>query len=167
MLTFVEKVAYNVKGAYMQDEKRKISKLKALIIKEQKLLLDLIATTARADKKAVDQTADTPDFLDYNTLLARQLQLLSRLFNQQTKKQTIIAHCQEEKANNSIRIDNLDVEQYCLQGDIVEPPPNPTISRYDDSIDEQEDCRVDALDAQSDSKTEQSHPLDHSRPNIR
>ncbi len=147
----------------MQDEKRKISKLKALIIKEQKLLLDLIATTARADKKAVDQTADTPDFLDYNTLLARQLQLLSRLFNQQTKKQTIIAHYQEEKANNSIRIGNLDVEQYCLQGDIVEPP-NPTISRYDDGIDEQEDCRVDA---QSDSKTEQSHPLDHSRPNIR
>ena len=151
----------------MQDEKRKISRLKALIIKEQKLLLDLIATTARADKKGVAQTADTSDFLEYNALLARQLQLLSRLFNQQTKKQSIIALCQEEKAKNSIRVDNLDVEQDGIQGDIVESSPNPPISRYDDSIDEHEYCQVDEVKAQSDSEVEQSQPLDQSQPNIR
>ena len=167
MLTFVEKVAYNVKGAYMQDEKRKISKLKALIIKEQKLLLDVIATTARADRKGVTLMADSPDFLGYNKLLARQLQLLSRLFNQQTKKQSIIALCQEEKAKNSIRVDNLDVEQDGIQGDIVESSPNPPISRYDDSIDEHEHCQVDEVKARSDSEVEQSQPIDQSQPNIR
>ena len=111
MLTFVEKVAYNVKGANMQDTKRKIDKLKALIIKEQRLLLDVIATTARADQKGVTLTADSPDFLGYNTLLAEQLQLLSRLMNKQTKKKNIIETCQEENAKKTKHIHNLEIKK--------------------------------------------------------
>lgn len=148
----------------MQDEKRKISKLKALIIKEQKLLLGLIASTAKNDQKGISQTADTPDYLTYNSLLAKQLQLLSRLFNQQTKKQSIIALSEEEKTKNSIHIDNLDAVQDYRQ-DEASKHTQPNLR--DGSVDEQEESLVDAPNVQSTSDLAQSQYFDQSRPNIR
>ena len=72
-LTFVEKGTYNVNGAYMKDVNKKIAKLRALIIKEQKLLLDVLATMSRQDKSVVDEAVESEDFTSYNAIHTKLL----------------------------------------------------------------------------------------------
>lgn len=121
-LTFVKKSTYNVNGANMKDVNKKITKLKALIIKEQKLLLDVLSAMTRQDKSVIDQTADSQNFTSYNAILAKQLQLLSRVFNQQIKKQSLVDFDRED-VQNSIRIDNFDDNRESLHDDSAESTP--------------------------------------------
>lgn len=132
-LTFVEKSTYNVNGANMKDVNKKIAKLKALIIKEQKLLLDVLATMTRQDKSVIDQTVEREDFTSYNAILAKQLQLLSRVFNQQINKQSLVDFDRQD-VQNSIRIDDFDDNRETLHDYGVDATPN--ISREEDSDEE-------------------------------
>lgn len=132
-LTFVEKSTYNVNGANMKDVNKKIAKLKALIIREQKLLLDVLATMTRQDKSVVDQTVERGDFTSYNAILAKQLQLLSRVFNQQINKQSLVDFDRQD-VQNSIRIDDFDDNRDPLHDYGVDATPN--ISREEDSGEE-------------------------------
>lgn len=132
----------------MKDVNRKVDKLKALIIKEQKLLLDVLATMTRQDKSAVDLTVDVHGFTRYNAILAKQLQLLSRVFNQQINKQSIIAF-DEEEGQNSIRIDNFE-DNRLRQDDDIETAHEAAISLADDT-------KVDSIQSES----------GRSEPNIR
>ncbi|MGN0788580.1 MAG: hypothetical protein ACI4MY_01475 [Christensenellales bacterium] len=117
----------------MKDVNKKIAKLKALIIKEQKLLLDVLATMTRQDKSVVDGTVDTQNFTSYNAILAKQLQLLSRVFNQQIKKQSLVDF-DRQNVQNSIRIDDFDDNREPLHDHGVETTP--TISLEEDSGEE-------------------------------
>ena len=117
----------------MKDVNKKIAKLKALIIKEQKLLLDVLATMTRQDKSVVDQTVERGDFTSYNAILAKQLQLLSRVFNQQINKQSLVDFDRQD-VQNSIRIDDFDDNRQPLHDYGVEATPN--ISREEDSGEE-------------------------------
>ena len=132
-LTFVEKSTYNVNGTNMKDVNKKIAKLKALIIKEQKLLLDVLATMTRQDKSVVDQTVERGDFTSYNAILAKQLQLLTRVFNQQINKQSLVDFDRQD-VQNSIRIDDFDDNRDPLHDYGVDATPN--ISREEDSDEE-------------------------------
>lgn len=132
-LTFVEKSTYNVNGANMKDVNKKIAKLKALIIKEQKLLLDVLATMTRQDKSVIDQTVERGDFTSYNAILAKQLQLLSRVFNQQINKQSLVDFDRQD-VQNSIRIDDFDDNRDPLHDYGVDATPN--ISREEDGGEE-------------------------------
>ena len=132
-LTFVKKSTYNVNGTNMKDVNKKIAKLKALIIKEQKLLLDVLATMTRQDKSVVDQTVERGDFTSYNAILAKQLQLLTRVFNQQINKQSLVDFDRQD-VQNSIRIDDFDDNRDPLHDYGVDATPN--ISREEDSDEE-------------------------------
>ena len=117
----------------MKDVNKKIAKLKALIIKEQKLLLDVLATMTRQDKSVVDQTVERGDFTSYNAILAKQLQLLSRVFNQQINKQSLVDFDRQD-VQNSIRIDDFDDNRDPLHDYGVDATPN--FSREEDSGEE-------------------------------
>lgn len=132
-LTFVKKSTYNVNGTNMKDVNKKIAKLKALIIKEQKLLLDVLATMTRQDKSVIDQTVERGDFTSYNAILAKQLQLLSRVFNQQINKQSLVDFDRQD-VQNSIRIDDFDDNRDPLHDYGVDATPN--ISREEDGGEE-------------------------------
>ncbi|MGN0771026.1 MAG: hypothetical protein ACI4MI_00370 [Christensenellales bacterium] len=109
----------------MQNVKTKISKLKSLFIKEQKVLLDVLSTMAKSDGKASGISDDFDAYLAYNRLLGMQLQLVSRLQNQQIKKQELLLDCdvrinsvqQEKNDENQIHIDNFVSATPVLQQD--------------------------------------------------